>query len=233
MINIIKQLFENHNFQNTEEFSTSNNQVLFMRNLKKESVNFYLILFKETLDSNFLESEMPDYYNKINNINGKEYDVRIDKNLSLIIFLKHAEGTLNRNIMNEVFKIEEDPYYFKKYVCVYTENQEKEFKELLSNTSDENIGDILKNYVRQEESFLGFKKDSETENLYKLCITLFLKIPFLVLPQQDENIHDLQQQIKDELTEKELLNINNKIGEFFKAKDFNEELEKFLLEEGI
>jgi len=231
MISIIKRLFEQNGFENTESFNIPDEQVLFMRNVKKNSVNFYLLLFTDNIDSIFSEKKVLNYYEKIIQINDEEYDERIDKNLSLIVFLKKNENITDPNLMNKIFNLEENPYYFKKYVCTYTNKQEEELKDIfpIPSKNDKKLNDILNNYVNNEKKFKKFKKKSEEESLYKLCITLFVKIPFLILKQKNEEIDNLQQQIQNELDTKKLADFYNSIEAVIKADEFEKELEQFYL----
>ena len=75
-------------------------------------------------------------------------------------------------------KIEDDPFYFKKYVFAYSEAQSDEFKKLRKQ-HNWTINELIQTYIFDTENFSKFKKNGGNEKIYKLVSELFIKIPII------------------------------------------------------
>ena len=109
----------------------------------------------------------------------RENDIYVpdmDKNTSLIYCVKRD---IKSNKLDELkVKIEDDPFYFKKYVFAYSEAQSDEFKKLRKQ-HNWTINELIQTYIFDTENFSKFKKNGDNEKIYKLVSELFIKIPII------------------------------------------------------
>ena len=100
----------------------------------------------------------------------------MDKNTSLIYCVKRD---INSDKLDELkVKIEDDPFYFKKYVFVYNDAQADEFKKLCMQYG-QIASKLLQTYILDSENFNKFKKNGDNEKIYKLVSELLIKIPII------------------------------------------------------
>lgn len=152
-----------------------------------------------------------------------EYGVRGDykKNSSLIILLKLKDLTEEFKISNNIYDIEESPFFFKRYVLTYTDKQEillkdkkiitnniDDYRKIISNRENFSIfkrrrvfGDIK----QEEESKKESKKETkeiELYLLYDIISKLYIKIPFLNYNYNGNNeIESLEERITNVMDE--------------------------------
>lgn len=89
-------------------------------------------------------------------------------NSYLILFYKIEE--FNEQISKKIIKLEENEFFYKKYIFYYTQEEFESFKEWLDSNSYNSLSEIL------ELS----ECDPKTESLYmKFLLRLVIKIPFL------------------------------------------------------
>ena len=86
-------------------------------------------------------------------------------------------------LSNKIYDIEESPYFFKRYVILYTEEQKKliekieieKYLDILSNK------DNFRNYKKNKKGEENFNSEfKENELIYDIISKLYIKIPFLV-----------------------------------------------------
>ena len=109
----------------------------------------------------------------------RENDVYVpdmDKNTSLIYCVKKD---INSDKLDKLkVKIEDDPFYFKKYVFAYSEAQADEFKKLCKQHG-QTASELIQTYILDTENFNKFKKNGDNEKVYKLVSELLIKIPII------------------------------------------------------
>ncbi|HAM80895.1 ABC-three component system middle component 1 [Ornithinibacillus bavariensis] len=204
MNKIIRQIFYDNGFSNIElETPFEGNLVDFWVNNSKYAVNYYLVLYVDDIKEDFLSNEVPTYFNSIKKlVNG--YDEKMDKNLSMIVCV-NTTNSKTKKITDKIFEIEEDPYFFKKYVITYNIDSYKQLEKLFGG-KDESSNSILNRIINDTNKFLAFKKNEENDTtvLYEICTKLMIKIPFLRLEKRLEKMEDLSAVINEELQQKEL-----------------------------
>ena len=94
-----------------------------------------------------------------------------EKNTSLLVLLEVEQ--ISESILDAIIEIENDPFYFKKYVLAYTP---KSSKETIGKFSPENFSPIL----MQPESFKALKDEVEVSDPYHLLYSIAHKLPFLM-----------------------------------------------------
>ncbi|NRG29990.1 hypothetical protein HRF69_23125 [Bacillus circulans] len=203
MNKIIRQIFYDNGFSNIElETPFEGNLVDFWVNNSKYAVNYYLVLYVDDIKEDFLSNKVPIYFNSIKKLeNG--YDEKMDKNLSMIVCV-NTTNSKTKNITGKIFEIEEDPYFFKKYVITYNMDSYKQLEKLFGGKESSN--NVLNRTINDTNKFLAFKKNEENETtvLYEICTKLMIKIPFLRLEKRLEKMEDLSAVINEELQQKEL-----------------------------
>ncbi len=218
MKNIIQKIFQNKGYIKN---ISSTEKILFYA---QEDQEYFLI-------TEYSKIEIQDFFKseKTNNLINFFDTVKksdIEKNTSLIILLKldSLQEREESKLKNQIFKIEEDEYFFRKYVITYTENAVTEL---------EKIGSLdekgLSKKLEENGKFDKFQKNNLEDEAYFLLIQIFVKLPFLVFHStQDDNFKSLES----------ILAQNEKIDTEFKNKIFSgegnfEKLEQDFLSEEI
>jgi len=79
----------------------------------------------------------------------------------------------------EIFAIEEDPHFYKKYVLYYSAAEES----VLTNLSY----DQLVTVIADKKEFIDYKVDPLKATQYSFAAKMFIKFPFLELPAHEGN----------------------------------------------
>ncbi len=214
MKSIIKKIFNDNGFSDiTIENPVEGNQTEFWANYSDNAVNFYLVLFLDEIKEDFLTNEVPAYFNAIKQLE-VGYDERMDKNLSMLVCVK-MENEMIQEIPEKIFEIEEDPYFFKKYVITYNENNCNELKSQFD-TMHESSNDILNRIINNSKMFLSYKMNESNNftSLYEISTKLMIKIPFMKLEKRLEELENLNEKIDEELFGKNLLAFKNSLLKF-------------------
>ncbi|MGY3259046.1 ABC-three component system middle component 1 [Pseudomonas chlororaphis] len=96
----------------------------------------------------------------------------------------------------EIFAIEEDPYYFKKYVLYYSDAEEK----VLQGQTYEKIHAT----IISKELFNEYKAEPLTATQYSAAAKIFIKLPFLELPFIKRDLVPLRLQTEGAVSEEGL-----------------------------
>lgn len=168
------------------------------------------------ITEDFIVKRVSEYFNAIKTIE-RGYDERMDKNLSMLICLKNTR-TESSYKDKKNFEIEEDPYYFKKYLLSYNENFEKIKKEILSG---KNINSTINNIINDVEKFHQYKlgQDNDDAKLYDICTKLMTKIPFISLKHKQIDLDNLTKSIKFRLETDNLKESRDKILEYSELEE--------------
>jgi len=197
--NIIQRIFTDNGFvELTIQDDFQGGKIAFYANYSSNATNFYLVVYPEYINTDFLSEHVPSYFRAIKEFE-IGYDERMDKNLSMLVCVK-ADNFDEESLSGITFEIEEDPYFFKKYVIVYNDNNLTELnKKFITKEKDSNT--ILNEIVNDTESFLSYKNgESKNESLlYEIGSNLMIKIPFLRLEKKTEKMEDLSKEIAERL----------------------------------
>lgn len=154
----------------------------FYKKKDEEKKEYYLVDFINSDDLvDFMDRE------KANNLlelfeEQKKLGKDIDKNTSLLLCvrLNNLKNDIS-SIKNALLRIEEDDFWFKKYVITYTE----------ASLPDVPVTGTYQDYFNQflldNETFKEYKNDVYLNEKYFLIIQLFLKLPFLNVPINTQN----------------------------------------------
>jgi len=96
----------------------------------------------------------------------------------------------------QIFAIEEDAHYFKKYVLYYSDTEEGAvegftFDKLVATLSDKNL-------------FSQYKNEPLAATQYSVAAKIFIKLPFLELPVKTGELVSLRQQAEETVAEADL-----------------------------
>lgn len=218
MNNILRKLFLAHNYQVTDIssefiFSEISNQeyYLTLEYKEEELLNFF--------DSNKTE-EVISYYESIQS---QKNDAR--KNTTLLIYVEtnNLEEFFKKN-KNTIYKIEEDQFYFRKHIIVYTKNGIQN----IDKNSDIKLE--INKILIQEDRIDNFSKNFYKDEEFYIAAELMAKIPFLVMDMDDEPYESLFEKVKNE---QEILNVQKFTRWLYKEKesDYLDRFEESMLSE--
>ena len=107
-----------------------------------------------------------------------------EKNRSLLVLLEVEQ--ISEGILDTIIEIENDPFYFKKYVLAYT----KCSKETINVFSPENFSSIL----MRPESFRALKDEAESSGPHHLLYSIAHKLPFIMTDVKMQDVTLLSNQ---------------------------------------
>lgn len=144
-------------------------------------------------------------------------DPSLDKNVSMLV-LWETDGKIEREeFKRKKMEVEEDPYYFKKYVLGYSSAEVVELKEKIG---DQNAVDFISSKLISKEVFDEYKNEPFVKKWYSLLYRSAVKIPFLEIKiGESEGLQSLFDENNESLKRDELLDFNNELKEKF--KDFS------------
>ncbi len=230
----IKKIFQEENYLLEKDSSKEN--LLFLKKWEYFLISEYNKIELKGFFESEKTSKIIDFFN-----NKKKIYKDIEKNTSLIILLKvkYLEKDFDE-IKNQIMKIEEDEYFFRKYVIVYDDKWKNNIKSL-SNIQKLNneliwIKDddwrIIKKWIDLDK----FRKNNFENSKYYLIMQLFIKLPFLKVKVDELKLGNLLENINKEIKKNKLEELNNFIleekylSENETNDDFFENLEKNILD---
>lgn len=96
----------------------------------------------------------------------------------------------------QIFAIEEDPHFFKKYILYYSDTEEKAIQ-------DYSFDDLITT-ISDKSQFSSYKSDPLSATQYSVAAKIFIKLPFLELPFIRRDLVSLRLQAADAVAEAEL-----------------------------
>lgn len=213
--NFIKQAIEDHHFIEVE--STSDNISFFKK--EKDTLLRYIITYRtdKLEDASFINELI------INNTPAELLEApAFAKNTDLIIVFKLDKLSNYKQFEKSIFDIEENAYHFKKYVLYYS-NEENE---LIYGKSFSNLKTVLSDH----EEFSIYKEEPSRPSIYNMAARIFIKLPFLNMPDIEKDIVPIDLQINTLIDSLNLSELYNKISTANKQNDINLEI---LIEELI
>lgn len=180
MINIIKSLLSDcdYDFVDTVMIPIANGryELTMFRGEMIENQVYLVISIKE---SELLNTEINENL-VINVANGfrasQIYEPDMDKNTSLVYCVKEdISSVLLKKIKVE---IEDDPYYFKKYVFSYSGADAEKFEQLCDQYGKSPL-DFVQSYILDTGNFNKFKNNYKNESIYRMISDLVIKLPII------------------------------------------------------
>ncbi|MCR1971913.1 ABC-three component system middle component 1 [Clostridium cochlearium] len=214
MNKIISEIFKERGYLTKEAFQNIGEKGFVGSCITGKNDYYFVIeVASDDLSNNrvecIIEKIIDNYWN--DNIL-KKYGVNSDykKNTSLIILLELNDKKDELRLSNNIYDIEESPFYFKRYVLTYT-NEEKEilntvqvrdYKKIISN------GKIFKKYKEESGYEDGMeyvcKANSSETLLYGIVAKCYIKIPFMEYKYENEKeIPLLEELLENKFNENE------------------------------
>lgn len=207
-MNIILDVFKELHFILKDEFVigyaiNENNNMEVTVNVLLSSENdsqvFLLVDCENTLLKNLVDGqlikEMALRFRK------KEYHrAEMDRNTSLLIVSKHLA---NEEIdTSSKVKIEDDPYYFKKYVFSYDDiGLENANNWVSENIQNKTTVSVIQDYITNTEQFAKYKENNIKEPIYTFFIELVTKLHcFPMKTAETRNIKSIDSFLTNQLT---------------------------------
>ncbi|WP_253380259.1 ABC-three component system middle component 1 [unidentified bacterial endosymbiont] len=162
--------------------------------------------------------------NRINQLAPDEFlrNPSFKKNCDLICIHRLDVLARFKDHEEEIFAIEEDPHFYKKYVLYYSVAEES----VLANFTY----DKLLTVIADQKEFLEYKENPLVATQYSFAAKTFIKLPFLELPSHQGNLVSLRLQAAEAVAETDLNDIYSTIqqvtdknaGDFIKEMIRNE-----------
>ena len=188
METLIKTILTNNSFVFNEEihgFEKEKKSYFFTETITAEQL-------QEIKNKTFLnESEWyHEFLSQFNEACNKENYSALEKNSSLIILVNSSNITEIERLQSQILLIEEDQFYVKKYVIVYTSNALEKISDSISNEQ-------LLTAVNNKTAFQSILSNGLTQEQedYLLLLQVFIKLPFLSLKFNEEEFVTLSEKL--------------------------------------
>lgn len=171
MEKFVNRLFADFGFVTEEVLNTP----MFFSRQGKDRAEYYLLLLVGKTD---LSSSMDSKLERVNILfNEKKKSAKdVEKNTSLVIFVEFdsfREDCLKYK--NRLLQIEEDEYFYRKYVIPYTKDALSLFN------AQESIENSINKAITDESNFETFNNHMYSNEPYFFAMQLCIKLPFLNL----------------------------------------------------
>ncbi|WPC07728.1 ABC-three component system middle component 1 [Globicatella sp. PHS-GS-PNBC-21-1553] len=129
-------------------------------------------------------------------------DDKVKKNTSLFVLIKVENiQEVYKEYLNKIMTIEEDEYYFRKYVIFYTEDG---LSKIEPNTQ------FLLGYIQSEDSennslFDKFENNMFFDDAYFIAMQLIIKLPFISFPHSNDHFETVEDKIESRIKTEELI----------------------------
>lgn len=187
--NILEECEYEINNLNIPYYSKGENSFFFWINFE-ESV-FKLLKTKTAFDTNDQYKAIMDGFKSMVEIGNP---AALEKNSSLIVMVKCSSITALSDLQQQILLLEEDEYFLKKYVILYTE-------ESIASLTNTPIRATLLEKINNSGNFESFASSGYQDDLaeYLLIMQLFIKLPFLVLRNDSDSYMPLSQKLQTSL----------------------------------
>lgn len=190
--NIIHKALIDHNFT-TEEHKTEH--TTFYKRESGASIRFAIL---HKLDKLISPTELNAIINKSAPNSFTEHP-SFRKNCDLICVHRLKRLAEFKNNEEQIFALEEDPHFFKKYILYYSDTEES----AINNFSYDDIKETISN----KNLFSDYKNDPLVASKYSVAAKIFIKLPFLELPFTREKLVSLPLQAQKAVREKDLADV--------------------------
>lgn len=215
-MNLIKDILTELNYRAQSEFSVTAENLAdlhvtpFISDQNKSQVYLVVTIAESDLHIVLSEPFLPAVAERFRS--QQYYVADMAKNTSLLI-ISPCTGR-NNHSSEDKLHIEDDPFFFKKYVFSYTETEEKKVQEYIAQQRKD-YGDgfcyvgFIQEYILNRNHFAQYKKQFENEPIYTYLVELCAKLPILPLPTSntytiksvaqflEEKIEEVKNQKKD------------------------------------
>lgn len=206
MIDLIKSLFTSYGYTNTE--LDSSDLTLYSGSTKKEE---YWLLARIDAETNVLK-EQRDFFDKCA---AHIESPSLEKNTSLLIVWETSGHLALETLKKKIMEIEEDAYFFKKYVLHYSPQQKNA---LLKELGDESLHNFLSQKLVSQETFQNYKHEKldkvNTMTWQSLIYRMAIKMPFIdvdIKSKDDLGSLERENQETVEQEDAQIIELNRKL----------------------
>lgn len=144
----------------------------------------------------------------------------LDKNLSLLILIKLNDATGISAAKSSIIKIEENPYFFKKYVLHYADT---EYDQLKTQQGDKSAFDFLTQQIVSADCFKTYKNEHRSISWQSLVYRIALKLPFLPITiNTNKGLASLFEDNQSKVANKNLKAIDDHLSALYGAQNVSE-----------
>ena len=198
MRNIIVNLLKHNHFDCVDtDFNLYTNQ------LKSE----YFIVSQysqEELHNFFDDDKTSQVIKEFERLSLKSEHENIKKNTSLFILVEVdnlKEAFEDEKFQRSILLIEEDYYYFRKFILLYTQDG-------LSDLRDKETNETLYTYL--DSNIDAFEEDMFFSESYFMAMEIGVKLPFFTLPKRNDIYQSIENQYQDDNDE-----LDNRLLDFY------------------
>jgi hypothetical protein len=152
-------------------------------------------------------------------------DPAFERNTDLIILHQLDYRADFKMIESDVFNIEENPYYFKKYFLYYSEEE-------LTLLDGHNV-DSLTEVVTNVREFSEYRAKPLLPSLYSIAARIFIKAPFLKVPIKEGSLKPIKIYLDEALKEKNTYGFYEEIMNQKNNEKSSEEIIRSLIDEAM
>lgn len=131
----------------------------------------------------------------------------MDRNTTLLLSCLCAEE--ERIDHAAKVQIEDDPYYFKKYVFAYSKEEQTAALEYIAQQQEEKLPEIIRGCLLDTKRFASYKKDAAGQQVYAFFAELAAKVTVLLIrPDHDHAIITVQSLWQEQLRNAPEINLD-------------------------
>lgn len=185
MRDLVIKFLENNHFSCVDSSSD-----LYTNQLNSE----YFIVSQysqEELHNFFDDDKTSRVIKKFEMLSVKSEHENIKKNTSLFILVEVdnlKEAFEDEKIQRSILLIEEDYYYFRKFILLYT-------KDGLLGLQDKSDNEALYNYLESDMNY--FEEDMFFNESYFIAMEIGVKLPFFTIPKRNDIYKSIENQYQD------------------------------------
>lgn len=206
MIDLIKNIFISYGYYNTE--LVSSDLTLYSGSSNREE---YWLLANIDAETDVLKKQRDFFDECAAHVDSPS----LEKNTSLLLIWETSGQLSLEDLKKKIMQIEEDPYFFKKYVLHYSLEQKNKF---LKELRDKPLIDFLTEKLISQETFQDYKNEKlgKVANMtwQSLTFRIAIKIPFInVNIHSKDDLGSLERVNKEVIDREEaqLIELNEKI----------------------
>lgn len=199
MLNAIKSLLSDCNYEYMEtlkivSIDKEHSLSIFMGKLVENQV-FLVVSIQESdlLEEKIKDELVIDIANAFRNT--AIYESDMDKNISLVYCVE--KDVNSPHLAKRKVELEDDPYYFKKYVFSYSKTDAEKFEQLCKQYGKTETS-FVQSYILNIDNFSKFKTNYENENVYRMISDLVIKFPMIPISfEEQEEIKTVEGYMKE------------------------------------
>lgn len=193
METIINSLFVESDFKKIDlDFGS-----LFLRNKDKRS--YWIVVDKSQI--NKLDNVQADFFEDAKAVVESEW---FDKNVYLLILWE--VDSFSKKIIEEIQRIEENPYLFKKQVLLFKKEEAKNLNEQIGKLSEL---EFIKENLLKNSVFEKHKENLDNNEWESLLFRIVTKLPFInLIPKETRNLESLTNKNYDRIQRMKMSDLN-------------------------